>query len=92
MPPEGARGRCTAAGVEEAAVDPAVRPRARSGVHAPVPPSGLGGEGREGREGGGGGGEEEERGRRRRLREREEEAGAGGGRRQGEGGRGWKYS
>ena len=80
MPPEGARGRCTAAGVEEAAVDPAVRPRARSGVHAPVPPSGLGGEGREGREGGGGGREEEERGRRRRQREREEAAGRGRGR------------
>ena len=79
MPPEGARGRCTAAGVEEAAVDPAVRPRARSGVHAPVPPSGLGGEGREGREGGGGG-REEERGRRRRG------PGEGGGR--GKGGRG----
>ena len=88
MPPEGAQGRCTAAGVEEAAVDPAVRPRARSGVHAPVPPSGLGGEGREGREGGSGGREEEERGRRRRLREREEAAGPGEGGGRGKGGGG----
>ncbi|KAG2644871.1 hypothetical protein PVAP13_2KG382505 [Panicum virgatum] len=64
-PPEGARGRCAAAGVEEAAVDPAVRPRAPSGIHAPVPPPGLRGEKGEGREGGGGGREEEERGRQR---------------------------
>jgi len=53
MPPEGARGRCTAAGVEEAAVDPAVRP--------PQPRLGLEGReaaeaGRRRREGGGGGG------------------------------------